>query len=236
MCYLNLCTITLYITCQLYKILNNYIYLMNQKNLSAILSDFYATVNCNDNYTKFKNLLDNLNMFNNPNEVQYPMLEFDSVKNKVYSYFNNPFGLSILLLLSMISYIYFANNMMYYLMALIIPSYYASTILLDNDDNMDNCMNIVVYFIIFSHLEITFYLLSIIISAIHLKIAIVIFLNYVLFYNQNMLQYIYSNIIYGDQIIFTFINLMIIKLFNELVSISNNIKKINFDIKSKKQL
>nr|WBF70550.1 hypothetical protein [Megavirus caiporensis] len=209
---------------------------MNQKNLSTILSDFYVTVNCNDNYTRFKNLLDNLNMFNNPDKAQYPVLEFNNVKNKVCSYFNNPFGLSILLLLSMISYIYFANNMMYYLMALIIPSYYASTILLNNDDNMDNCINIIVYFIIFSHLEVIFYLLSIIISGVHLKIAIVIFLNYMLFYNQNMLQYTYSNIIYGDQIIFTFINLMIIKLFNELVSISNNIKKINFDIKSKKQL
>ncbi|AUV58671.1 hypothetical protein [Bandra megavirus] len=209
---------------------------MNQKNLSTILSDFYTTVNCNDNYTKFKNLLDNLNMFSNLNEIHDPILEFNNMKNKVYSYFNNPFGLSILLLLSMISYIYFANNMMYYLIALIIPSYYAYTMLLDDNNNMDNCINIIVYFIIFSHVEVIFYLLSIIMMGIHLKIATIVFLNYVLFYNQNMLQYIYSNTIYSDQIILTFINLMIIKLSNELVSISNNVKKINFETKSKKQL
>ncbi|AEQ32432.1 hypothetical protein [Megavirus chiliensis] len=209
---------------------------MNQKNLSTILSDFYTTVNCNDNYTKFKNLLDNLNMFSNLNETHDPILEFNNMKNKVYSYFNNPFGLSILLLLSMISYIYFANNMMYYLIALIIPSYYAYTMLLDDNNNMDNYINIIVYFIIFSHVEVIFYLLSIIMMGIHLKIATIVFLNYVLFYNQNMLQYIYSNTIYSDQIILTFINLMIIKLSNELVSISNNVKKINFETKSKKQL
>lgn len=209
---------------------------MNQKNLSTILSDFYATINYNDNYTRFKNLLDNLNMFNDPNEIYDPVLEFNNVKNKVCSYFNNPFGLSILLLLSMISYIYFANNIMYYLIALVIPSYYAYTTLLNDDININNYTHIIIYFIIFSHVEIIFYLLTIITTGIHLKIAIIVFLNYTLFYNQNILQNIYSNTIYSDQIILTFINLMIIKLSNELICISNNVKKINFEVKSKKQL
>ncbi|AZL89141.1 hypothetical protein QKC54_gp0701 [Megavirus baoshan] len=209
---------------------------MNQKNLSTILSDFYSTINYNDNYTRFKNLLDNLNMFSDPNEIHDPILEFNNVKNKVYSYFNNPFGLSILLLLSMISYIYIANNIMYYLIAVIIPSYYAYTTLLDDDININNYTYIIIYFIIFSHVEIIFYLLTIITTGIHLKIAIIIFFNYALFYNQNILQNIYSNIIYSDQIILTFVNLLIIKLSNELISISNNVKKINFEVKSKKQL
>ncbi|AVL95023.1 hypothetical protein ma637 [Moumouvirus australiensis] len=213
--------------------------LMPKNNLSMLLSDFYEKINPSNNHTQFSKMFDIIKYQSYPslNEefIEDPRICFQNICDKIKIFSYGPLGYSIILSITILFYIYFANNFIYYIIGLFIPGYWSYMLLSDNNSTVIDIQNMMIYFVVFSHLEFMTFIVESIASIIYLKIAIVIFLTNILIYNTYLLKFIYEKLIEFDNILITFIGFVLIQLYQELIKI---MQKVNIVTSSnlKKQL
>lgn len=130
---------------------------MPKNNLSMLLSDFYEKINPSNNHTQFSKMFDIIKYQSYPslNEefIEDPRICFQNICDKIKIFSYGPLGYSIILSITILFYIYFANNFIYYIIGLFIPGYWSYMLLSDNNSTVIDIQNMMIYFVVFSHLE-----------------------------------------------------------------------------------
>lgn len=146
---------------------------------------------------------------------------------------SDPLSVIIVLLVSIFSYVYFANELMCQVFGLFYPIYYLYTLLHKKSSNKaEKIRSIMRYFIIYGHLEFLsaffrlfgFYFY-------HLKILIIISILYMAGYRQKWVASLYENMIFYDKIMLALLYSGANKIYLEYYRIKSDVA--NTDNKKK---
>lgn len=201
------------------------------EKMNAVTENDPLQNNNPSNYFRWPNFLsDSLINFYKSRFTKIDPLEHQ-INNNIIDLFvgsiSDPLSISIIVLLAIFMYIYFANEFICQLFGLFYPIHNLYKLLHFKVSNKLIKIKIIMsYFIIYGHLELFTSISKIFgLYFYHLKILIIIFLLYMINYRQEWLTYIYNKVIYYDKIISNIFFSNLNKFYDESLKINLEIKR-----------
>ncbi|BCS83419.1 hypothetical protein QLL95_gp0704 [Cotonvirus japonicus] len=182
--------------------------------------------------TYFKNFLTNFNYnFNYKLNHGYEGYKIDThmflsnLLEKFNKIVSDPIGFGAISIFGLFLYFCFANEFIYKIISLFIPSlcvYY--TLKYPKDNQIRDLKSIAMYFIIYGHVELFSSIFNIIgINIFHLKVLSIIYNIYNIHYKTSSITYLYDTVIYYDTM---FVNSSLNILHHIYIRINQEIRAI----------
>lgn len=201
------------------------LYSMNQLN-KPHKSQSQSKTNCTNLKSRSKTKKRSTNINANVQIDEYTLL----ISNKINEILSDPLSIIIIFLIIFLSYLYFAGELLCQIIGLFFPSYYLYDLLsisYDPNEKLNKIMNVVKYFIIYSHFQCLTLIFSIFgFYFYHLKIVILLSLVYLMAYQPILLNTMYNRIINYDYITYLLLKTNIIKFMNTSLKSNKNLGKL----------
>lgn len=167
-------------------------------------------------------------MYKQNNYLDY-IFNFFQLQNNKLNIFINIFNdmdyqtkLIVVIIIFLLFYILFSNILFCYIIGLAYPTFRLYSLFNNRSRNrINNIQYYIIYFILYTHIEILSYFLQIIYI---IKLLIYLFLLYIIEYNKDLLMIIYTNIIHYDKIIIVLLRKCFYDIHNKIQRLQKSYK------------